>query len=150
MQDERTGFKRPTARTGQGSPQLAVGSISPPSELLAHQGTCSLAASAEVLLAPRAGSGDACPGLLLAPGSSSLSTLRASSPCLSLPLTFCFGHPVKLNPGALASAWLPEKKVRYSPVAALVACVRRWVPLGGRCPPSRAGRGRAGRGAPFC
>lgn len=81
----------------------------------------------------------------------SLSTLLTSSPP-PIPLFATYlllWLPKEAGAGALASAWLPEK-VRYSPAAALVASVPCWVPLGGRRPPSRAGRGRAGRGAPFC
>lgn len=55
MQDQRTGFVGPAASTGQGCPQQAAGSINSRSRLLAHQGTCSLAASSKVLQEPQAG-----------------------------------------------------------------------------------------------
>lgn len=92
------------------------------------------------------------PRFLLALGFSSLSLLCLLPLHLPIPLFATYlllRLPKEAGAGTLASAWLPEK-VRYSPAAALVASVPCWVPLSGRRPPSRAGRGRAGRGAPFC
>lgn len=80
MQAESARFTEPAASTRQGRPQQAARSISSPGELLAHQSTCSLAASAEVLQAPRAGMGVQAP----VPFSSRLQlsppTLLTSSP----------------------------------------------------------------------
>lgn len=148
MQDERTGFIGPAASTGQGCPQQAAGSIISSSRLLAHQGTCSLGCIRLGPAGTSSGSGDVCPGsfYLQAPV---LSPLRALPPNPTL----CYSPLL----WPLSKAEAGNTRVRVAPgesplflATALVACVCRWVLLGGRCPPNRAGRGRAGRGAPFC
>lgn len=100
MQAESARLTEPAASTRQGRPQQAAGSISSPGELLAHQSTCSLAASAEVLQAPRAGMGVQAPVPFSSRLQLSLPTLLyflSTSPSHSLPLTFCSGYPKKLK-----------------------------------------------------